>query len=76
MYKKLSLTVLVLCALLPGGMMRAAGLDVTTPGNSVRGVPNDGVTDGSRNFGWSGHEHPALAIDDNTSTKYLHFKGE
>ncbi len=57
-------------------MTQAAGLDVTAPGDTVQGVPNDGVTDGSRNFGWPGHEHPALAIDDNTSTKYLHFKGE
>jgi len=65
-----------MCALLLGGMIRAAGLDVTTPGDTVRGAPNDGVTDGSRNFGWPSNEHPALAIDDDTSTKYLHFKGE
>jgi parallel beta-helix repeat protein len=66
----------VVCTLILGGMIQAAGLDVTAPGDTIRGVPNDGVTDGSGNFGWPGHEHPALAIDDNTSTKYLHFKGE
>ncbi|MHC4703973.1 MAG: PA14 domain-containing protein, partial [Planctomycetota bacterium] len=42
--------------------------DVTAPGDNVVGVPNDGD--------WPGGEHPALAIDDDTSTKYLHFKGE
>ena len=67
---------MVVCTLLFCGMIQAAGLDITAPGDTIRGVPNDGVTDGSGNFGWPGHEHPALAIDDNTSTKYLHFKGE
>ncbi len=76
MYRKLSLIVAVVFTLLLGGMTQAAGLDITAPGDTIRGVPNDGVTDGSGNFGWPGHEHPALAIDDNTSTKYLHFKGE
>jgi hypothetical protein len=42
--------------------------DVTAPGDAVKGVPNDGD--------WPGGEHPALAIDDNTGTKYLHFKGD
>jgi hypothetical protein len=41
--------------------------DITGPGDVVLGVPNDGD--------WPGGEHPALAIDDNTGTKYLHFKG-
>jgi hypothetical protein len=27
-------------------------------------------------FGWPGAETPDLAIDDNTGTKFLHFKGE
>ena len=76
MYRKLSPIVVVVFTLLLGGMTQAAGLDVTAPGDTVQGVPNDGVTDGSRNFGWPSHEHPALAIDDDTSTKYLHFKGE
>jgi len=43
-------------------------LDVTVPGDIVKGVPDDGD--------WPGAEYPALAIDDNVNTKYLHFKGE
>jgi hypothetical protein len=42
--------------------------DVTGAGDAVQGVPNDND--------WPGAEHPALAIDDKTSTKFLHFKGE
>ncbi len=41
--------------------------DVTAPGDQVVGEPDDGD--------WPGAEHPALAVDDNTGTKYLHFKG-
>ncbi|MCH8218745.1 MAG: carbohydrate binding domain-containing protein, partial [Planctomycetes bacterium] len=48
--------------------------DVTGPGDVVVGVPDE-ARDGSV-AGWPGGEHPALAIDDNTGTKYLHFKGE
>jgi len=46
----------------------AAQADITAPGDTVRGVPNDGD--------WPGHEAPPLAIDDDVHTKYLHFKGE
>ncbi|MHC4583887.1 MAG: LamG-like jellyroll fold domain-containing protein [Planctomycetota bacterium] len=42
--------------------------DVTGPGDVVQGVPNDGD--------WPGAETPDLAVDDDVSTKYLHFKGE
>ncbi|MHC4326792.1 MAG: LamG-like jellyroll fold domain-containing protein [Planctomycetota bacterium] len=42
--------------------------DVTAPGDVVRGVPDDGD--------WPGAEPPPFAIDDDTGTKYLHFKGE
>ncbi|MFH1882892.1 MAG: LamG-like jellyroll fold domain-containing protein [Planctomycetota bacterium] len=49
-------------------MLPAVELDVTVPGDIVKGVPDDGD--------WPGGEYPALAIDDNTGTKYLHFKGE
>ncbi|UCE48444.1 MAG: LamG domain-containing protein, partial [Phycisphaerales bacterium] len=42
-------------------------VDVTAPGDTVRGVPDDGD--------WPGHEAPPLAIDDDSGTKYLHFKG-
>ncbi len=42
--------------------------DVTAPDDVIQGVPNDGD--------WPGGEHPGLAIDNNSGTKYLHFKGE
>ncbi|HQA88274.1 MAG TPA: hypothetical protein PK316_01390, partial [Sedimentisphaerales bacterium] len=42
--------------------------DITAAGDAVQGVPNDGD--------WPGAETPDLAIDDNVTTKYLHFKGE
>jgi len=42
--------------------------DVTAPGDNVVGVPDDGD--------WPPAETPDLAIDDNTATKYLHFKGD
>ncbi|NLH17688.1 MAG: hypothetical protein GX455_14015, partial [Phycisphaerae bacterium] len=42
--------------------------DVTIPGDVVQGVPNDGD--------WPSNESPPLAIDDNVSAKYLHFKGD
>ena len=45
-----------------------AQADITAPGDTVRGVPNDGD--------WPGNEAPSLAIDDDTGTKYLHFKGD
>ena len=54
-------TILVLAQL-------AAQADVTSPGSFIRGVPDDGD--------WPAGEAPALAIDDNINTKYLHFKGE
>jgi hypothetical protein len=45
----------------------AAQVDVTSPADFIQGVPNDGD--------WPGGESPSLAIDDNVSTKFLHFKG-
>jgi len=42
--------------------------DVTAAGDEVQGVPNDND--------WPGAEYPALVIDDNVNTKFLHFKGE
>ena len=68
MYRKLSLTMIVMGTLLLDGMIQAAGLDVTAPGDTVQGVPNDND--------WKARESPPMAIDDDTSTKYLHFKGE
>ena len=45
----------------------AAQADVTSPGSFIRGIPDDGD--------WPADEAPALAIDDDINTKYLHFKG-
>jgi len=42
--------------------------DVTSPGDNVQGVPNDGD--------WPAAETPPNAIDNDVNTKYLHFKGE
>jgi hypothetical protein len=44
------------------------GADVTMPGDNVLGVPNNG--------NWPAAETPWLAIDDKTSTKFLHFNGK
>ncbi|MHC4517209.1 MAG: discoidin domain-containing protein [Planctomycetota bacterium] len=50
--------------------------DITGAGDTVQGVPNDGVTTGGNDNGWPAGETPDLAIDDDTATKFLHFKGE
>jgi hypothetical protein len=42
--------------------------DITAPGDIIQGVPNDGD--------WPGGEYPALSIDNNVNTKFLHFKGD
>ena len=49
--------------------------DVTAAGDAVQGVPNDGVTTGGSDNGWPEGETPDLALDDDTATKFLHFKG-
>jgi len=41
--------------------------DITGAGDTVAGVPNDGD--------WPAAETPDLTIDDNSATKFLHFKG-
>jgi len=43
-------------------------LDITAPGDIVKGVPDDGD--------WPGAETPPNAFDNNVNTKYLHFKGD
>jgi hypothetical protein len=45
-----------------------APADVTTPGDDVRGIPNDGD--------WPAAEAPRFTIDNSASTKFLHFKGD
>ncbi len=52
------------------------GPDITGPGDVIQGVPNDGVTTGGGDNGWPENEAPDLVIDDDVTTKYLHFKGE
>ncbi|MBA7670333.1 hypothetical protein ES703_78478 [subsurface metagenome] len=48
--------------------------DVTAPGDIVKGVPDE-PRDGSV-AGWPDGEFPGLAVDDDVSTKFLHFRGE
>ena len=50
------------------------GPDVTGPSDVVKGVPDE-PRDGSV-AGWPDGEYPWLAVDDDVSTKFLHFKGE
>jgi hypothetical protein len=57
----------VSCLLLTG-ITQAVMVDITMPGDTLKGVPDDGD--------WPGGEAPPLAIDDNIYTKYLHFKGD
>ncbi|MFC1634861.1 hypothetical protein ACFL5Z_08465 [Planctomycetota bacterium] len=64
---KSSLLLMAVTILMLSGMTQAARFDITTPGDTVRGVPDDSD--------WPGNEAPPLAIDDNVGTKYLHFKG-
>ena len=64
---KLSLFCVIVTTLMLSGTTQAARFDVTAPGDTVRGLPDDSD--------WPGNEAPPLAIDDNVSTKYLHFKG-
>ncbi len=42
--------------------------DITAPGDLVQGVPDNG--------NWPASEAPALAIDNDVTTKYLHFNGD
>ncbi len=68
MYSKLLIIVVIVSPLLFSSITNAAPIDITKPGDIVHGVPNDSD--------WPGNEAPPLAIDDNTATKYLHFKGD
>jgi hypothetical protein len=57
-------------------MVMAQGvIDVTSPFDTVVGVPDDGVTTGGDDNGWPPNELPPFAFDDQILTKYLHFKG-
>jgi hypothetical protein len=63
MKKKLLFLVVAWCLAI--GLMYADG-DVTKPGDSVIGQPN--------NNRWPGGEAPQYGIDNNIDTKYLHFR--
>ncbi|MBN2316426.1 MAG: hypothetical protein JXM79_21040 [Sedimentisphaerales bacterium] len=73
MQKSLILSLLAFVLLL--GVTAQALVDVTRPGDVIKGVPNDGVTTGGNDNGWPPNELPKFAIDDQILTKYLHFKG-
>ncbi len=68
MYSKLLIIVVVVFAFLFSTITNATPVDITKPGDIVHGVPDDSD--------WPSNEAPPLAIDDNTATKYLHFKGD
>ena len=68
---------LIAVALLSLAISAQAARDITAPGDPVQGVPNDGVSPGNdASIGWPGNEGPNQAIDNQITTKYLHFKGE
>lgn len=66
MWKQAHVTIVAAVVLV--GSSAWAARDVTQPGDTVIGVPND--------WDWPPAERPELAIDDNVYTKYLHFKGD
>ena len=75
MSRKLMYLTAVIATLLVGTVSWAAH-DVTAMGDPVQGVPNDGVSPGNNAaIGWPGNEGPDQAIDNQITTKFLHFKG-
>ncbi|MHC4431359.1 MAG: hypothetical protein ACYTBS_05925, partial [Planctomycetota bacterium] len=66
MWKNVSILIVVASALVFGGTAWA-GRDVTSPQDTVLGVPDDSD--------WPPNELPPFAVDDQILTKYLHFKG-
>jgi hypothetical protein len=53
-----------------------AAIDVTMKGDPLVGLPNDGVNTGGSTSGWPAAEVPTNVIDNDVTTKFLHFKGE
>lgn len=76
MLQKLSFIVVILSVLLLSSTAMSQGtIDVTSPFDTVIGVPDDGPsTDAS--LGWPPNEIPPNAFDDQILTKFLHFRGE
>jgi hypothetical protein len=60
----------------PAVLPDPAAVDVTMPGDPLVGLPNDGVNTGGSTSGWPAAEVPPNAIDNDVTTKFLHFKGE
>jgi hypothetical protein len=74
MSKRPMYVTVVIGTLLLGGVTWASH-DITQPGDVIQGIPNDGVSQ-NQDHGWPGNEAPNQAIDNQITTKYLHFKGE
>ncbi|MHC4206210.1 MAG: PA14 domain-containing protein, partial [Planctomycetota bacterium] len=66
---------IVITMLLSSMVMAQGMIDVTSPFDTVVGVPDDGIEDGGDDSGWPPNELPPFAFDDQILTKYLHFKG-
>jgi hypothetical protein len=66
--RKLSILIFLMFTLLLSGTSQAVSVDVTSPGDAIKGYPD--------NSNWPGGEHPGLVIDDNPGTKFLHFDGD
>jgi hypothetical protein len=66
--RKLSILVFLMFTLLLSGTTQALTIDVTGPGDAIKGYPDDGD--------WPAAEAPMYVIDDNPGTKFLHFKGD
>ena len=75
MWKSTSILIVIAAMLVFGGVAQAAR-DVTSPGDVVQGVPEDGLEDGGNDSGWPPNELPPFGFDDQILTKFLHFKGE
>ncbi|MBN2130982.1 MAG: hypothetical protein JW741_15880, partial [Sedimentisphaerales bacterium] len=73
MWKWLTMGMIAVVVLAPAAQ---AARDITGPADVIVGVPDDGVSTDNSTNGWPGNEVPKQAIDNQITTKYLHFKGE
>lgn len=69
--KKLCLISLLCLMAFP--VLGGVGEDVTSPGDVVVGIPDNGE---DFDIGWPGGEAPGFALDNDAETKFLHFLGE
>ena len=63
---RVTLLSVIVATVLLSGVTQAQMFDITSPGDAIIGVPDDNT--------WPGAEPPTAAIDDDTATKFLHFK--